>query len=104
MSDGGGTSSGDAEQYEGPDDSVCTEFRFDEDLHAIDGEVVETWSFECTRCGHYTPCVDAPETYGGRPYSCTNCGWVSLIDQDAIEEFADEQWNTDTDTEASDDE
>ena len=94
------TSTDDTE-YEDPEDSVCTEFKVRDGFVDEEAEPVFVWSFKCTRCGKQTPCKGDPTGFGGRPYSCSHCGWVSLLEQDAIESFADEH-SVDTDTERSD--
>lgn len=88
VTDGGRDTAEAGVEYEDPEDSVCTEFRVETDIVDGDGDEIDAWSFKCTRCGHYTVCVDDPRDYGGRPYGCMNCSWVSLIDQESVESFA----------------
>jgi len=80
----------DGSEYEDPGGSVCTEFAVEDGVNNESGEEAWAWSFECARCGHMTPCGGDPRGFGGRPYSCTNCGWVSLLEEEAIESFAEE--------------
>lgn len=87
-------------EYDDPDDSVCKEFGVREGTVNADGGDVFVWDFECTRCGLGTPCKGDPRGFGGRPYSCAHCGWVSLIDHDAVESFAEEHY-VDTDMDRS---
>lgn len=79
-------------EHDNPEDSVCTEFSVRDDLVDEDDNEIWAWAFECTRCGHETPCEGDPRGFGGRPYSCMECGWVSLLEQEAIESFAEERY------------
>ena len=88
----------DGTEYQDPEDSACTDFKVRDGFVDEEGESVFVWSFKCTRCGQQTPCKGNPTGFGGRPYSCSHCGWVSLLVQDAIESFADEHY-VDTDAE-----
>jgi len=72
-----------------PDNSVCTTFGVVERSVEKEDKDRFVWTFECTRCGHDQRCVGDPREFAGRPYSCEGCRWVSLLEQDALEAFAE---------------
>jgi predicted RNA-binding Zn-ribbon protein involved in translation (DUF1610 family) len=79
-------------EYEDPEDSVCSDFCVGSEHDVQEGTDEFVWSFECSRCGELTPCTGNPRQFGGRPYSCAHCGWVSLLDGEAINRFAKEHY------------
>lgn len=97
MSDG--QSSGGTE-YEEPENSACNTYAVRDGSVNEEGEELFVWSFECTRCGHMTPCKGDPREFAGRPYSCIECGWVSLLEQDTLNQFAEDHY-VDTGTDRS---
>lgn len=71
------------------DEAICTEFTQD---HGIEDPDPDTFyfAFICPRCGAKNPCHGDPEGFGGRPFRCEDCNWVSLLDGESIAAFAEE--------------
>lgn len=56
------------------DDSESDKFRF---------------AFVCPRCNSENPLRGDPMDFANRPYDCTTCRWVPLLDKTAIETFVE---------------
>lgn len=68
--------------YREADESVFTEFETEKDAcgsTSAEGEPV--WGAYCPQeeCGHLNLFEGDPDGFAGRPYSCQNCNWVSLM-------------------------
>lgn len=78
------------------DEGVCTEFTTNHDLDAedLDPEAFY-WAFVCPRCEHPNPLKGDPDDFRNRPFACTTCRWVSLLEGDRVAEFRAEHYPED---------
>jgi len=71
-------------------EAYCTEYTTDHELPADaieDG--VTYFAFVCPRCSNTNPLEGEPEGFENRPFACTTCNWVSLLEKESLREFAD---------------
>lgn len=72
------------------DEAVCTAFTTDHELPDYEIEAGTIYfAFVCPRCGRTNPLEGDPLGFGDRPFQCVRCQWVSLLDADALERFAE---------------
>lgn len=71
------------------DEAVCTEYTTD---HGLDDTEEGTFyfAFVCPRCGSKNPLRGEPRGFKNKPFGCTSCNWVSLLEASALERFAEE--------------
>lgn len=73
-------------------ESYCTEYTTD---HGIpEGEKKEPsepyWAWICPRCSNKNPMYGHPDGFKNRPYACTTCRWVPLLDAESIDEWLED--------------
>ncbi|ELY85340.1 hypothetical protein, partial [Natrinema gari] len=80
-------------------ESYCTEYTTDHDLpdHSIE-DGVTYFAFVCPRCENVNPLEGDPEGFENRPFACTTCRWVSLLEKESLRNFAERELS-DGDTE-----
>lgn len=73
-------------------EAYCMEYTADYGLDddQLDPEYDIFWAWICPRCGSKNPMKGDPEGFRNRPFACTSCQWVPLLDGDALGEFRDE--------------
>lgn len=71
------------------DDDICTEFTTD---HGIEGPEEDAFyfAFVCPRCGSKNPLQGDPSGFKNKPFACTSCRWVPLLEAGALERFVEE--------------
>lgn len=70
------------------DEAVCTEYTTD---HGLEDTEEDTFyfAFICPRCDSKNPLEGEPGGFKNKPFGCTSCGWVSLLEASALERFAE---------------
>lgn len=79
------------------DEGVCTAFTTDHGLDDTEDDGFY-FAFICPKCETRNPLTGSPDGFKNRPYACESCRWVSLLDADALDRFAED---TETDGEAN---
>lgn len=70
------------------DEGVCTEFTTDHGLDKPDSDVF-CFAFICPRCDAKNPLKGDPSNFKNKPFHCEDCSWVSLLEANALNKFAD---------------
>ena len=70
------------------DEAICTEFTTDHGLDDTDTKS-SCFAFLCPRCGAKNALEGEPSEFKNKPFGCTGCGWVSLLEADALERFVE---------------
>jgi predicted RNA-binding Zn-ribbon protein involved in translation (DUF1610 family) len=73
-------------------EGICTTFTTDHGLEDPPEDAF-VWAYVCPRCGSTNPLKGDPSGFGGRPFACDDCRWVSLLYGEDVQAFRDEYYS-----------
>lgn len=82
-------------------EAYCTEYTTD---HELPDETLEDgvtyFAFVCPRCSNTNPLEGEPDGFENRPFACTTCNWVSLLEKESLRAFAEDELADETEVPA----